>query len=137
MIRLIAIYVMQTIIKAETKRINGVVFNCAVKVKDNDYYLLDCNSLNGEQLEPLFIGEKLFNKIDALAGKVIDIVYKQCIAGKTQYVDEDDIEETYHYHSVDHKQVVDVVKTNDINLLIACTKNGIKEMYNDLKELQK
>ena len=96
-----------------------------------------CNDLEGNTIERLFIGKKIFDKIDGLVGKIIDVVYKDCIADVTQYIDDEDINEEVKFHTTTHKQVVDVVKTNDINLLIACAKHGIKDMYNELKELNK
>lgn len=134
------IYLMNTMINApETKKLNAVVLNSISVLKATDdsseRYLVDCNDLQGNIVERLFIGKKLFDRIDSLVGKVVDIVYKDCIAGVTQWIDEDDINEEVQFHTVDHKQVVDIVKTNDINLLIACTKAGMKDMYNDLKVL--
>ena len=133
---------MNTLINApETKKLNAVVLNSISVLKaTDDYterYLVDCNDLQGNIVERLFIGKKLFDRIDSLVGKVVDIVYKDCIAGVTQWIDEDDINEEVQVHTVDHKQVVDIVKTNDINLLIACAKHGVKDMYNELKELNK
>ena len=131
---------MNTLINApETKKLNAVVLNSISVLKATDdsseRYLVDCNDLQGHIVERLFIGKKLFDRIDSLVGKVVDIVYKDCIACVTQWIDEDDINEEVQFHTVDHKQVVDIVKTNDINLLIACTKAGMKDMYNDLKLL--
>lgn len=133
---------MNTLINApETKKLNAVVLNSIVVLKETDEYaeryMIDCNTLQGETVERLFIGKKIFDKIDALVGKIIDIVYKDCIADVTQYIDDSDLNEEIKFHSTTHKQVVDVVKTNDINLLIACAKSGLKDMYNDLKELNK
>ena len=61
----------------------------------------------------------------------------EVINGCLAYIDDEDINEEVKFHTTTHKQVVDVVKTNDINLLIACAKHGIKDMYNELKELNK
>ena len=128
---------MNTLINApETKKLNAVVLNSISVLKATDdsseRYLVDCNDLQGNIVERLFIGKKLFDRIDSLVGKVVDIVYKDCI---TQYIDDEDINEKVKFHTTTHKQVIDVVKTNDINLLIACTKAGMKDMYNDLKLL--
>lgn len=133
---------MNTLINApETKRLNAVVLNSiSVLAATEEYterYLLDCNDLQGNIIDGIFIGKKLYDKVGTLVGKVIDIVYKDCIAGVTQWIDEDDINEEVQFHTVDHKQVVDIVKTNDINLLIACSKLGMKDMYDELKELNK
>lgn len=135
------IYLMNTMINApEVKKMSAIVLNAITVLKDTEYYqyryLIDCNDLEGNTIERLFIGKKIFDKIDGLVGKIIDVVYKDCIADVTQYIDED-INEEVKFHTTTHKQVVDVVKTNDINLLIACTKHGIKDMYNELKELNK
>ena len=136
------IYLMNTMINApEVKKMNAIVLNAIVVLKDTedyqDRYLIDCNDLEGNTIERLFIGKKIFDKIDGLVGKIIDVVYKDCIADVTQYIDDEDINEEVKFHTTTHKQVVDVVKTNDINLLIACAKHGIKDMYNELKELNK
>lgn len=133
---------MNTLINApETKKLNAVVLNSiSVLAATEEYterYLLDCNDLQGNIVDSIFIGKKLYDKVCTLVGKVIDIVYKDCIAGVTQWIDEDDINEEVQFHTVDHKQVVDIVKTNDINLLIACSKLGMKDMYDELKELNK
>lgn len=133
---------MNTLINApETKKLNAVVLNSiSVLAATEEYterYLLDCNDLQGNIIDGIFIGKKLYDKVCTLVGKVIDIVYKDCIAGVTQWIDEDDINEEVQFHTVDHKQVVDIVKTNDINLLIACSKLGMKDMYEELKELNK
>lgn len=133
---------MNTLINApETKKLNAVVLNSISVIKATDEsaerYLLDCNDLQGNIVDSIFIGKKLYDKVCTLVGKVIDIVYKDCIAGVTQWIDEDDINEEVQFHTVDHKQVVDIVKTNDINLLIACSKLGMKDMYEELKELNK
>ena len=125
----------------EVKKMSAIVLNAIVVLKDTedyqDRYLIDCNDLEGNTIERLFIGKKIFDKIDGLVGKIIDVVYKDCIADVTQYIDDEDINEEVKFHTTTHKQVVDVVKTNDINLLIACAKHGIKDMYNELKELNK
>lgn len=136
------IYLMNTIINApEVKKMSAIVLNAIAVLKDTedyqDRYLIDCNDLEGNTIERLFIGKKIFDKIDGLVGKIIDVVYKDCIADVTQYIDDEDINEEVKFHTTTHKQVVDVVKTNDINLLIACAKHGIKDMYNELKELNK
>ena len=133
---------MNTLINApETKKLNAVVLNSiSVLAATDEYterYLLDCNDLQGNIVDSIFIGKKLYDKVCTLVGKVIDIVYKDCIAGVTQWIDEDDINEEVQFHTVDHKQVVDIVKTNDINLLITCSKLGMKDMYDELKELNK
>lgn len=133
---------MNTLINApETKKLNAVVLNSisvlAATEEYNERYLLDCNDLQGNIVDSIFIGKKLYDKVCTLVGKAIDIVYKDCIAGVTQWIDEDDINEEVQFHTVDHKQVVDIVKTNDINLLIACSKLGMKDMYDELKELNK
>ena len=121
---------MNTMINApEVKKMSAIVLNAIAVLKDTedyqDRYLIDCNDLEGNTIERLFIG------------KIIDVVYKYCIADVTQYIDDEDINEEVKFHTTTHKQVVDVVKTNDINLLIACAKHGIKDMYNELKELNK
>lgn len=125
----------------EVKKMNAIVLNAITVLKDTedyqDRYLIDCNDLEGNTIERLFIGKKIFDKIDGLVGKIIDVIYKDCIADVTQYIDDEDINEEVKFHTTTHKQVVDVVKTNDINLLIACAKHGIKDMYNELKELNK
>lgn len=136
------IYLMNTMINApEVKKMSAIVLNAIAVLKDTedyqDRYLIDCNDLEGNTIERLFIGKKIFDKIDGLVGKIIDVVYKDCIADVTQYIDDEDINEKVKFHTTTHKQVVDVVKTNDINLLIACAKHGIKDMYNELKELNK
>lgn len=136
------IYLMNTMINApEVKKMSAIVLNAIAVLKDTedyqDRYLIDCNDLEGNTIERLFIGKKIFDKIDGLVGKIIDVVYKDCIADVTQYIDDEDINEEVKFHTTTHKQVVDVVKTNDINLLIACAKHGIKDMYNELKELNK
>lgn len=136
------IYFMNTMINApEVKKMSAIVLNAIAVLKDTedyqDRYLIDCNDLEGNTIERLFIGKKIFDKIDGLVGKIIDVVYKDCIADVTQYIDDEDINEEVKFHTTTHKQVVDVVKTNDINLLIACAKHGIKDMYNELKELNK
>lgn len=136
------IYLMNTMINApEVKKMNAIVLNAIAVLKDTedyqDRYLIDCNDLEGNTIERLFIGKKIFDKIDGLVGKIIDVVYKDCIADVTQYIDDEDINEEVKFHTTTHKQVIDVVKTNDINLLIACVKHGIKDMYNELKALNK
>lgn len=136
------IYLMNTMINApEVKKMSAIVLNAIVVLKDTedyqDRYLIDCNDLEGNTIERLFIGKKIFDKIDGLVDKIIDVVYKDCIADVTQYIDDEDINAEVKFHTTTHKQVVDVVKTNDINLLIACAKHGIKDMYNELKELNK
>lgn len=133
---------MNTLINApETKKLNAIVLNSisvlAATEEYNERYLLDYNDLQGNIVDSIFIGKKLYDKVCTLVGKVIDIVYKDCIAGVTQWIDEDDINEEVQFHTVDHKQVVDIVKTNDINLLIACSKLGMRDMYDELKELNK
>ena len=133
---------MNTLINVpETKKLNAVVLNSISVIKATDEYaeryLIDCNDLSGNIIDRIFIGKKLYDKMCTLVGKVVDIIYKDCIAGVTQWIDEDDINEEVQFHTVDHKQVVDIVKTNDINLLIACSKLGMKDMYDELKELNK
>ena len=75
--------------------------------------------------------------INAPEVKKMSAIVLNAIADVTQYIDDEDINEEVKFHTTTHKQVVDVVKTNDINLLIACVKHGIKDMYNELKELNK
>ena len=133
----------------EVKRVNAVVLNKAIEIGNdaNDYkrYKLDANTIDGEPINDLFIGEKLLNKIDSLFGKFVDVVYKECIAGVTQYFkdefedddEEIDYEDAVYTHHYDHKQIVDIQRTNDINLLLACAKAGMKDLYADLRDLQK
>lgn len=126
--------------KPEVKRLQSVVFNGIITVESksddtNGFNKLDVSTLNGDLVNDLFIGAKLCDKVKSYVGKIIDITYKDCIAGITEYTKEDDISETIFTHSVNHKQIVDIAVTSDINLLIACSKAGLKEVFNELKEI--
>lgn len=99
---------------------------------EKDRYVVNCNTLDGEAVGGVIIGSGLYASINNLNGKIVDITYKDCIADETVYADENG---DLFYHSVTHKEVVDISKTNDINLMIACVKAGIKDMYNDFKEM--
>lgn len=120
----------------EVKRISAVVINKIAQVASDDstYAIVEANDLLGERVA-ICIGTKQAEKISDYVGKIVDVIYKDCIAGVTQYIEEDDIDEVVKTHTVTHKKVVDINKTNDVNLLIACVKCGLKDMYAELKSI--
>lgn len=127
---------MKTINVPEVKRVSAVVVNKIAHVDndDNSFAIVEGNDLTGERVS-FCIGMKLAEKMTALTGKIVDVIYKDCIAGVTQYVEEDDIDEEVKTHNVDYKQVVEITKTNDVNLMIACVKAGLKDVYAELKNI--
>lgn len=120
----------------ELVRINGVIVNKLVKLK-NDKFLVDAVNLSGDSVEGLIVGEKLADVVATYIGKICDVVYKDCIAGVTEYIDDEDPTETVQTHTVDHKQVVDILKLNDMSLLMTCIRNGLRDEYELLKEMNK
>lgn len=127
---------MKTINVPEVKRVSAVVVNKIAYVEDdgNSFAIVEGNDLDGERVS-FCIGMKLAEKMTALTGKIVDVIYKDCIAGVTQYVEDDDIDEEVKTHTADYKQVVEITKTNDVNLMIACVKAGLKDVYAELKNI--
>lgn len=123
------LYVMN-IMNPEIKSVVGVI--TSVKEVKNDEltsYIVRSIDLLGNEYQ-FNVGNKVIAKVEM--NKLQRIIYRECIAGVTQYIDEDD---EVQLHETDHKDALDCTNIGAIELLIECKKKNILDLYEELKNL--
>lgn len=126
------------IIAPETKHVRCLILNSVSKELTKDekkFIVVDCSDLMGEDVTFIVSSSIEIGDIQSCVGKLIDVTYKECIAGYTQYIDDSGLVDEIKTHEIDHKQFVSFNKTNPINLLMTLNRLGLKDLYEDLKEL--
>lgn len=129
--------------RPETIKLQAIVINSIKTIEVTEgstfrtYCLVDANSFDGKYINGLFVGTDMGAKLKELIGKLCDVTYANCIAGITEFVDSESIDNAVRKHTIDHKQVLDINKMSDINLLAYCSQHGLMEIYPMLKELNK
>lgn len=126
------------IIAPESKTSRCLILNSISKQvvrDDNKFVVLDCQNLIGETETFVVSSDFDLSDIKDRIGKLIDVTYKDCIAGLTQWIDDSDLLPIVRTHEISHKQFVCANPTTKMGLLIHLKQLDMMDLYEELKEL--